>query len=284
MKKAKTFTNGYYYCRRCDATHEVDSFCPSFRNKHPENRVFDASYGPGGGGGGVAVLEGCFVNGVPGGVYPWELNSTVDTGPCSSWCLNQINTGDLVTNRSGRRIFMERISIRGVFASGVNSVASINALVLVYDNSPNYASDHATALPAITEVLRARSPYSQTNLGNTHRFHIIRRIVGNLAGGLLSEAAETPSVVPGDNRIISREPTEKSLLYFDELINLNGLETVWDDDTNGRLDHMLTGSLLLYALSDDYNDLVVDPVHLPSGREVNCKLSVRLYFKDDLDC
>lgn len=82
--------------------------------------------------------------------------------------LNGVAQGDDFTNRTGRKMTMKSLYIRGL-VKNVDSVSGPNLarMIIVYDNQTNGAA------PVITDILKAASSTSQINLNNRDRFRIL---------------------------------------------------------------------------------------------------------------
>jgi len=217
----------------------------------------------------TAVIEK-IAYGIPPRGTPWTLNDTASSVPASAWVLNMPNRGVAATERIGRSIIMSSIRLRGMFYAGIDGIFSTVTLSLIYDKSPDFAN----AISGLS--MQSESPAAFENSVYYNRFYVIKRIVRTIAGGLKSESRDTPDVVPGDQRVITRDPSDSSGAYFDEWIDLKGLITVWDDSGDGRLDHIGVGALYLFAYAD--NKGTVDLLH--PDPEPSMEISTVLYFED----
>jgi len=270
MKRVAGSSDGYYYCRQCRDMHDVDDVCsqPLFGGLENLQTVKHWYFGnvvqPH-----VAVI-GAIGYGFPPASSPWTLNDSIFTGPVSAWCLNMPNRGVASSERIGRSITMSSIRVRGMLYAGTDGIISTVCLTLVYDRAPDYASSiHAYPM-------QSQSPAALENTNLMTRFITIKRIVRVLAGGLKSESRDTPDVVPGDQRVITRDPSDSSGFYFDEWIDLKGLVTIWDDSGDGRLNHIGVGALFLYAYADNKGSVdILHPDPFPS-----MEISTVLFYDD----
>lgn len=82
--------------------------------------------------------------------------------------LNGVATGDDFTDRTGRKIVMKSLYIRGLVKNvDISSGPCLCRLLVVYDNQANGAA------PVILDVLKEATSTSQFNLNNRDRFRII---------------------------------------------------------------------------------------------------------------
>lgn len=160
--------------------------------------------------------------------------------------LNAPIRGTDIFNRTGRKIYMKSVHIKGY----LNSVAttSLDAqflrLMLVYDANPN------TGTPLITDVLlpsangAATSVMSHVNLDNRQRFRIVREwrwFMGGNAGASVGQAIATGQTTIQDGH---------QCLCVDEYVKLDGLETVFNVGAAGTIADLNEGALFLVGICD----------------------------------
>jgi len=176
--------------------------------------------------------------------------------PSSAILLNPVNQAATASARLGRTISMQALRLRGSIQAS-NSAASVIAcsqqvaLALVYINDVNNAS----ALPPQNEVFQSQNALTLTNRDNTGQYRILRKWDYNLNG----------------DRDLAGDRTDNSSIFFDEYIQLKGLESMWSASVQtGGYDSMEKGGLCLYVRG-----------MLPAATSAqNVFVVARLYFKD----
>lgn len=93
--------------------------------------------------------------------------------------INTIAQGVTVNQRIGKKALLKSVQVRGSFTPNVSANVNTVGLLLVYDSQSNGA-----AIPAITDILTAATPFAFTNNDNTHRFVILRRWQKCISGPL----------------------------------------------------------------------------------------------------
>lgn len=206
--------------------------------------------------------------------FPYAYDDYALFGVSSAWCLNQVSRGASSTQRTGRRMEMVSLRMRGVAYADKDWGASALSLVLIYDRTPKFN----VALPDYTDIFGALDFAAQVNLDNQDRFRILHRFDFILTGGTRGLQYQTPAIAPGDFDVYDHTTRENSFVMFDEVINLLDLETVWiSSNQDGLLDSMNRGSLLLYTLS---SKVTHDADIINTDRNVFLRMSMRLCFKD----
>lgn len=94
------------------------------------------------------------------------LYEAITTG--SVTLLNGVAQGDDFTNRTGRKITMKSLYIRGVVKNfDTTSGPTLGRMLIVYDKQANAAA------PTVADILKEATSTSQFNLNNRDRFSII---------------------------------------------------------------------------------------------------------------
>lgn len=136
--------------------------------------------------------------------------------------LNLCATGSDYTNRNGRKIIMEEVSVLGIVRP-VDATAqpTLARLLLVFDRQTN------GALPAITDILDASTSISSWNLNNRDRFEILEDISWPLT-----------------------ESNVRPLVYIHDVCYALNHTTVYGG-TGAAITDVQSGSLLLVTVGDD---------------------------------
>lgn len=106
-------------------------------------------------------------NYVDAALATYQCNTTGSVG-----LLNTVAVGANQSQRTGKKIYMKSIQIRGVVISGSTTTVSQAAFMLVYDRRPG------GALPAITDILTSVSPNAMLNDAASARFRVLYRWSG----------------------------------------------------------------------------------------------------------
>lgn len=127
------------------------------------------------------------VNDIASGVYAGDTAGTVTL-------LNGIAQGDDFNNRTGRKITMKSIYIRGFVAPADDSSGpNLARLIVFYDSQSNGTT------PTITQVLTASSSVSHLNLDNRDRFKILhdsQYVQGHIDNTATQSFAQSPGPHP----------------------------------------------------------------------------------------
>lgn len=139
---------------------------------------------------------------------------TVGTGVLT--LLNASQAGALPTNRVGRRIKMTSVLLRGQVTMAPTSTGGTPIRIIVfYDKQTNKLA------PGVTDLLDANDISAKGNLGNSHRFRVLKEIVIPCVGTAGPQSA-----------------------YINEYFKLAGLETEYIDGTgSGDITDITSGSL-----------------------------------------
>lgn len=165
-------------------------------------------------------------------------------------CINQVPLGNSSITRTGRKLSITAVAIRGTIKLQAATISQKVALLLIWDRNVNQAA----SLPAWTAVLNSQSPNALTNKDNAPRFKILRRwdftLSGNGGGGGYLDS---------------------SITSIDEFVKMKNKVTYFTTaDTTGLYPNMQEGALLLYLVGD-------------SATGANCTLgtfNTRVYFQD----
>jgi len=155
--------------------------------------------------------------------------------------VNLVRAGNGSWNRVGRRIFMKSVRLRGYLvtvADNNGGVAftrgTIIRMVLIYDRQPS-----GTGIPAYSQIFgytdqagtEASSVLSNVRWDTTDRFRVLRDKVFTV----------NPVAIPGN-----AEEGAESKTYFDEFVDLKGLETVFGGQSEPMtIADIQSGSLLV---------------------------------------
>lgn len=158
--------------------------------------------------------------------------------------LNGCVPGDNSNNRTGRKISMTSMQIRG-YVNTVNNSSATAAdflrLILVYDRQPN------AALPALADVLQATAQgggttsgsFDPLNINNADRFKVLRNwnwgMLTTLGAGVVPVAA-----------LLGPQTCDNTTI--DEYIQLKGMEAHYNAGTAGTVADITTGSIFLLAV------------------------------------
>jgi len=124
--------------------------------------------------------------------YPFNVTGDIEL-------LNNVQAGSLLVNRTGSRIMMSQLQIRGVVKSNINTTVASCALYIVYDRQPQ------GALPAITDILDSVSSNSFQRLENRDRFSILLRRRWSFEGSTAAPTSDTIRTV--DSVLYLNRPT-----------------------------------------------------------------------------
>lgn len=166
--------------------------------------------------------------------------------------LNAVNVGSNIYQRTGVKIALRSIHIRGIITpsrqNGTAVTEQLGRIIVVYDKQPNGAG------PAMGDVLQTLSnagaatttSYSMPNLLNRERFTILRDKKVFLSPLGINGAT------PASTTAISLEAnTGQNPLLVDMFIKLTGLETSYNTNTSGAIGDINTGSLIIGTISDN---------------------------------
>jgi len=90
--------------------------------------------------------------------------------------VNAIPMNDTVTGRTGKRVRMKSIALRGIATAGSAGTICSASLLIVLDRKPS------GALPAVTDILVAANAVEMLNDVGSTRFKILKRINMQLIG------------------------------------------------------------------------------------------------------
>lgn len=165
-----------------------------------------------------------------------------------TFLLNGVAVGSNMYNRTGRRVALKSIHIKGTVLRSMGNAAPIPAdyplrIALIYDKQPNAAA------PAITAIFQNRTnggvassqTLSHINMDNRDRFVVLRdwffqRATIGING--LAVASFNVTDVGGGEESVS----------IDWFVDLRGLKTTWGGDGTGIAD-ITTGALWLVGYS-----------------------------------
>lgn len=168
----------------------------------------------------------------------------------SGGCINQVPLGNSSITRTGRKLSITAVAIRGRIYLQAASINTKVSLLLVWDRNVNQAA----ALPPWNSILNAQNSISLTNKDNAPRFKILRRWDHVLTGSFSAS-------VNSSNSIVS----------IDEFVKMKNKVTYFTTaDTTGLYPNMQEGGLLLYLTSD-------------TDVGASCalaELNTRVYFQD----
>lgn len=153
--------------------------------------------------------------------------------------LNNVVNGSEIYQRTGRKIYMKSLHIKGyiypTIGTGSTDPAFIRMIVL-YDAQPN------GALPALADVLMdssaaaATSVVSELNLNNRERFKILREQMW----------------VMGPNNTIQQSAIQdgSQCLVVNEFIKLKKIESIYNATNGGTIADVTSGALIALFLCD----------------------------------
>lgn len=160
--------------------------------------------------------------------------------------LNPVVVGAELYQRTGRKIYMKSIQIRGHIYSLASSVLDEGALrtLLVYDAQPN------TGTPLIADIIKdanagaATSVFSSVNLDNRQRFKVLREWnwhMGSTAANFGGQGIATGQTTIQDG---------SQCIHINEYVKLGGLEAVFNAVNGGTVADIVSGALFLVNISD----------------------------------
>lgn len=170
----------------------------------------------------------------------------------SGGCINQVPLGNSSITRTGRKLSITAVAIRGRIywpvAAIASSISSKVSLLLIWDRNVNQSA----ALPAWNTILNAQNSISLTNKDNAPRFKILRRWDFIITNGASSN-------------------NDSSMVSVDEFVKMKNKITYFTTaDTTGLYPNMQEGGLLLYFTSDTATGAAC-----PLG-----EFNTRVYFQD----
>lgn len=158
--------------------------------------------------------------------------------------INGVATGSDFTDRTGRKIMMRSVYLKGFLEPEDGLVNnSLARVMLVYDMQSNGAA------PSITDILKSATSLAQLNMNNRDRFRIVMDKVFPM-GGLTAA--------------FSQSPTVHALKKFKKCY----YETVFSGTTSG-IASIATGSLFLVTIGNQ-----------AAGTGSTLTASVRVRFND----
>lgn len=159
--------------------------------------------------------------------------------------LNVPIPGNDLFNRIGRKIYMKSLQVTGYIASNgnVTDYGDIGRLFLIYDEQPNGAAPTVANIIQDATAGAATTGTSLTNLNNRQRFKIIRDRKVYLPP--TNVVAGTPTMPPSMART-----DDHNIFALDWFIKLNRLETVFNQNSNGNIGDIASGSLYLMFVSN----------------------------------
>lgn len=156
-------------------------------------------------------------------------NTWVSNNVSNVYLLNTVPQGASVQQRTGKRIHLTGLQIRGnVRANGVTSTVTDCSFVIVYDKRPT------GAMPVITDIFTTSDPQGFMNDNNAGRFSILKRMDFVLTGNISSTANVQTNTV-------------KSL---DSYLNLKNRVTVFESAGTGGIGDIDQGALYFIPMSD----------------------------------
>lgn len=180
---------------------------------------------------------------------PIIISTWVNNAPAQVWLLNTIPQGAGVSQRTGKRVRLVSLQIRGsiVVPANSNPVAVDCSMLVVYDKRPT------GALPLQTDILTSTDTRGFMNDNNTGRFRVIRRFDFNLVGTTFTPAGVSSG----------------SMKSLDTYVSLKGLNTVFESVGTGGIGDIDSGALYFVPLSN------VGTTNAPSS-----EMSFRVRFTD----
>jgi len=160
---------------------------------------------------------------------PSVLSTWVNDAPNQVWLLNTVPQGAGITQRTGKRIRLVGLQVRGsIWASSNTSSTYVDcSMLIVYDKRPT------GALPLQTDILTTSDCKGFMNDNNTGRFRILRRVDFVLSGNTAPASINLTNAV-------------KSL---DTYVSLKGLTTVFESAGTGGIGDIDMGALYFVPLS-----------------------------------
>lgn len=147
---------------------------------------------------------------------------TVGSAAAAVTCINVSTAGALPTNRVGRRIKLHSVLIRGRFQTAPTTTGNCPIrLLIIYDKQTNKAA------PTASDFFTSDDVTAVNNLGNSHRFKILRDILIPSVGTAGPQSAQIA-----------------------EYVKINGLETEYIDGAGaGTVADITSGGLfcVIYA-------------------------------------
>jgi len=161
-------------------------------------------------------------------------------GPPTFQYLNNVTNGAEIYQRTGRKIYMKSLHVKGfIEGSGTASAnMAILRMVLVYDAQPN------GAFPAIADLFQdstaggATGFMSELNLNNRERFKILREKMWVMGPTAANQAGQT---VINDG---------SQCLVINEFIKLKKIEAIFNATNGGTVADVTSGSLFAVFMSD----------------------------------
>lgn len=166
--------------------------------------------------------------------------------PAGVDCLNAPAQGDLATNRTGHKITMKSLYIRGLLqllgtdASAVLPNDDIVTIWVILDTQTNAAQMASENALVQLSTSYAQGPYCLRNLENGDRFRVLRTETFDLNNTNLSGASTN----------LSSTGTVKSFEWF---IPLNDLVVRFNSGTTAAIGNVVDNSIHVVALSYNAN-------------------------------
>jgi len=166
--------------------------------------------------------------------------NSVAGGP-SIGLLNAVVNGAELYQRTGRKIYMKSIHIRGVVRPNAAVAANTGELrmLVVYDSQPNGANPTIQNLLQDSNAAAATTVNSEINLTNRSRFQIIRDM--QFYTPAAAAADDISGVIP--------DPIHQTL-NVNMFIKLKGLETIYNGVNGGSVADITSGAMFIVFLSD----------------------------------
>lgn len=161
-------------------------------------------------------------------------------GPPGFPCLNAVVNGAELYQRTGRKIYMKSLHLRGfIRPTGANATSGILRMILFYDSQPNAAAPLIGNLIQDSNAAAATTYDSEINLTNRQRFKILRdyQVYAPATGGADLVSGVLPDPI-------------MNTMNIDWFIKLKGLETIYNGVNGGTIADITSGSIHLVCFSD----------------------------------
>jgi len=159
--------------------------------------------------------------------------------------LNPVPPGASQNQRVGKKILLKGLNVRGMVYNNSTATFTDNALIIVYDKRP------VGTTPAITDVLKSASSFSQNNDDNASRFRILRRFDFVLSGNATTMTAT-------------------SALSVDFYVDLKKAITVYKSVGTGAIGDISEGALYMITIG----------AAAPGTGDADFELSTRVRYYD----
>lgn len=165
--------------------------------------------------------------------------------PPTMVCLNPVTNGAEIYQRTGRKIYMKSVHIKGTLVPVIANVDSLHnailRMIVFYDAQPN------AAFPAIATLLKdstaggATTEFSELNLDNRERFKILREKVWVMGPTTATAASNYGQAYIQDG---------SQCLVINEFIKLKKIEALYNATNGGTIADLTSGSIVIVLIAD----------------------------------